>query len=291
MLTVLSDFDASLDRIRAVAADMDQRILTASPEERLRDETMRCAATVILSGFFESFLKDCIQSYISFVCSRKVPFARLGDKMQRQHFVAGGQLLAMKYRSDGRVSWVTSDHLDIARRLASPCGPKPEYTLLWEAFASTGGNPGPSVILEILERLGVDKREKRLSEASGGMYSSLKLSLASFIEVRNECAHTGTALNVPSSNDLVRYCDMLHEIATAFVNVLEKRMSEPPLGVNLNTAGAAELAKIPGFGQTRIAALLNYRTTNGGFSRVEDAAAIPGIGRSLAGVLRRYAHV
>lgn len=291
MRTALSNFDSSLSRIRAVASDMDARILSSSPAERLRDETLRCAATVILSGFFESFLKDCTQAYVTLVCSRRVPFVNLSPLMQKQHFVVGGQILGFKYKKEGKVSWISADHLDIAKRLSSPTGQNGDYTLIWEAFASTEGNPSPTVILKILESLGVNEREPRLNRATANGYSALKLALQSFIDVRNECAHTGTTLNVPTTAELVGYCDLLYKIASAFVSVLEQKLSEAPLGVDLNTADATELSRIPGFGRNRVAALIQYRAANGKLAGIDEISCIPGIGKKLVEVIKLHAHV
>ncbi|MEW9899920.1 helix-hairpin-helix domain-containing protein [Chitinivorax sp. PXF-14] len=291
MQAALSSFDDSLNRIRDVAKDMETRILAAPPEERLRDETLRCASTVILSGFFESFLKDCTQAYVTAICQRNIPFALLAGKMQSHHFVAGGQLLGQRYRKEGRVSWVKSDHLDIARRLSSPASPGNDYILLWEAYANTEGNPSPVVIDKILDTLGVDQRNLRLDAVTGGKYSTLKLALGSFIEVRNECAHTGSSLNIPTSARLVEYCDLLFTIGAAIVAVLEIKLSESPLGVDINNSGASELSRIPGLGQAKIDALIQYRTTYGRLSKIEDVLKIPGIGKKLFDVIRLHAHV
>lgn len=291
MRIALSNFDVSLKRIRDVASDMNNRILSASHAERLRDETLRCASTVILSGFFESFLKECIQIYVSVVCDRQIPFVDLEKKMQTQHFVVGGQLLGQKYKNDSRVSWIRSDYLDIVRRLSSPAGPNGDYTLLWEAYANTEGNPGPTVIDRILENLGVDNRQIRLDKVTSGNYSTLKLALGAFIEVRNECAHTGSALKIPTTANLIEYCDLLFDIANAFISVLEIRLSEAPLGISLNTATASELSRIRGLGPNRIGALIEYRTTNGPFGKVEDLINVTGIGENLVQTIKLYVHI
>jgi len=48
--------------------------------------------------------------------------------------------------------------------------------------------------------------------------------------------------------------------------------------INLNTADAAGLDKLPGIGPARAADIINYRTTNGGFKTIEDIKNIKGVG-------------
>ena len=62
----------------------------------------------------------------------------------------------------------------------------------------------------------------------------------------------------------------------------------PPAGepVNINTASADELDKIPGIGPTSAQKIIEYRTTNGPFLRLEDLLKVPGIGPSILDEIR-----
>jgi competence ComEA-like helix-hairpin-helix protein len=270
----------SLNRIREVANEMDSRPLPPAAQRRL-DETLRCSCTVILSGFFESFLRDLAEACVTEFASRGVPFNALPSRLQHTHFVQGGRLLGEKTRELGRVAWIAGDHFDIVRRLASPADNPKNYVLLWEAYAGTRGNPGPKAIEDILVSLGVSQCRKRLDQALGGNYPSKSLALSSFIAVRNECAHTGTASNVPTPADLRSYCDLLDEIAVAIITVLRHRLSVAPFGFDLNAAGKEELCQIPGLGERRAKRVLRFRTSNGPFSRVDDLRRVPGFGPKL----------
>lgn len=48
--------------------------------------------------------------------------------------------------------------------------------------------------------------------------------------------------------------------------------------VNINTASAADLEKLPGIGPAKAAAIITYREKNGPFRHVDDLTAVPGIG-------------
>lgn len=47
--------------------------------------------------------------------------------------------------------------------------------------------------------------------------------------------------------------------------------------VNINTAGMEELMTLNGIGETRARAIVEYRTQNGTFTKVEDIMQVPGI--------------
>ena len=62
----------------------------------------------------------------------------------------------------------------------------------------------------------------------------------------------------------------------------------PPAGqlVNLNTASADLLDKLPGIGPTTAQKIVDYREQNGLFTRVDDLLKIPGIGPSTLDEIR-----
>ncbi|MEZ5318625.1 MAG: helix-hairpin-helix domain-containing protein [Vicinamibacterales bacterium] len=51
-----------------------------------------------------------------------------------------------------------------------------------------------------------------------------------------------------------------------------------PVVVNLNTASAADLEKLPGVGPAMAARIVEYREKNGGFKKVEELMNVKGIG-------------
>ena len=58
--------------------------------------------------------------------------------------------------------------------------------------------------------------------------------------------------------------------------------------VNVNSATAEELALLPGVGPTKAQAIIRYRTEHGAFKRVEDLAAVKGIGEKGLEKLRPH---
>ena len=60
------------------------------------------------------------------------------------------------------------------------------------------------------------------------------------------------------------------------------------LKVNINTADVQELTRLPGIGQARAEAIVNYRRREGEFTCAEDLTKVPGIGESIFRNLREY---
>src|ERR1700680_2227126 len=91
MQKAFPNLKASLDRVRAITDEIDARVQEAlkDPAVQARHETTLCAATVILSGFLESFLREVAEEVISDICNRQLPFNSLPSKIRTAHYWDG----------------------------------------------------------------------------------------------------------------------------------------------------------------------------------------------------------
>lgn len=234
MQKALPNLKASLDRVGAIATDIDSRAQDAlkDPAIQARHETTLCAATVIVSGFLESFLREVAEEVINDICNRGLLFDKLPSKVRVSHYVDGAlylQKMARREKKENPI--VLAKAADAARRLASVGDPQSPYELLWEAFAETQANPGPDQISDFLGRFHIDKPLPTLASAMGSSENNLLLRLGSFMAIRNECAHTGSAANVPTTNDVLAFCGLIEAIATGIVAVFKDTLGKPPYAV------------------------------------------------------------
>ena len=63
------------------------------------------------------------------------------------------------------------------------------------------------------------------------------------------------------------------------------------LALNLNTATPKQLESLPGIGPTLAKRIVDFREKKGGFKRVEELLAIPGISEKKWKALRDYLKV
>jgi hypothetical protein len=239
MQKALPNLNSSLNRVRDIAVDIDAHAPEAlkDPAIQARHETTLCAATVILSGFLESFLRDLAEEIITDICNRSVPFDSLPAKLRITHFWEGALWLreiARQEKSEKPV--ILTKAVDVARRLASATNLQTPYELIWEAFAETRANPGPQEIGDFLRRFEVVDPLPTLAAAMNTTQNTLVISLESFMQVRHECAHTGSAKIMPTTTSVQAYCDLIEQLGTGIVAVFQNTLSKPPYVVALPAA-------------------------------------------------------
>ena len=61
--------------------------------------------------------------------------------------------------------------------------------------------------------------------------------------------------------------------------------------IGLNTAGVADLKRLPGVGSARAQAIVEYRQEHGAFRSVDDLLKVDGIGPGILGRVRPYVKV
>ena len=61
--------------------------------------------------------------------------------------------------------------------------------------------------------------------------------------------------------------------------------------IDINTAGLYDLQRLPGIGEKRAQAILDYREEHGPFQTVDELDAVEGIGQGILDGLRDYAAV
>jgi competence protein ComEA len=65
----------------------------------------------------------------------------------------------------------------------------------------------------------------------------------------------------------------------------------PGQQLNINTASASELEKLPGIGPTKAQAIVDYRTQNGNFKSIEDIEKVKGIKSGVFSKVKDYIKV
>ena len=67
-----------------------------------------------------------------------------------------------------------------------------------------------------------------------------------------------------------------------------KKQLPPESSISLNTAGAADLQRLPGVGPSTASKILEYRQEHGGFTSVDELLAVKGIGPKKLESMRRF---
>jgi hypothetical protein len=197
-----NDYLSSLNIIEKVA-------LTLSTPEALKPSQLQstnavsCSIVVLLSGYFENYLKDVIKEYVEAINDLNTPLASIPIGMRMKHYSGGADALVIASRRDGKLK-STSISQDLTRRLGSLDQPK--YYLAWESFANTKSNPGKETIATLLAGLEIEKGWNSINDLNKS-HGPLDMFIASFIEMRNVCAHTGRHQTPPSGVDLIDYIE------------------------------------------------------------------------------------
>lgn len=168
-------------------------------------QTIQSGSIVLASGFLESFLRDICETYFIELAKKGVGLNILGQDFLEIHLKEGAGHLSdlVKRESRKSSSKTLQESLIFARRLVDPLNNN-TLSPAWEAFARTQGNPSSETIKKILKGLGIKSGFTNLERAVNGRYSNstIELMLTNFLELRNECAHTGISSNIPTPGQI-----------------------------------------------------------------------------------------
>lgn len=70
------------------------------------------------------------------------------------------------------------------------------------------------------------------------------------------------------------------DISETAISPVQQQQQQSDL-ININTAGLAELQDIPGIGEKKAQAIVDYRNTHGAFTSVSDLTKVKGIGDKM----------
>lgn len=234
MNSALGEFKESLDGAAVVVDEIDAKIAGALADPRTRALTtyQSCGVVVLLSGYFEEFLRKLISGYCRELTLRGVPFSALPETMRHLHYERGGYVLneiARAHKSSGSTFWKLRPLSQLTRQLDSATYPAGSVTeLIWESFVEVGENPGGDTVRFTLKNLGIEKPWPAIeAHASNPAWptSRFTLVLKDFKEVRNNCAHTGQVSPVPPTGKLRDFIDMFRVLGAALVSLLSDRVT------------------------------------------------------------------
>jgi competence protein ComEA len=116
--------------------------------------------------------------------------------------------------------------------------------------------------------------------------SSESLSTGSQVTLEGSIDNPGTYILKPDDtlDTLIRDSGGLKanaDISHIILFIPEKNPNTQPQKINLNRADLWLLQALPGIGETRAKAIVDYRALNGPFNSIEELAKVPGIGGTL----------
>lgn len=236
---VFGAFSDSAKPILRLMDDVDAQAPQAmrSAITRAKHEAIRSASVVLLSGLLESFLRRCAEVFFEELVRRNLGYSQLPEAMREHHFVGGLEEVREVARRDRKDASPTFQKtLACLDRLVKAPSTKAS-ALYWEAFAVTRGNPGPDAICDYLRNFAISDPMKRIANAVDTTETLLRLKLTSFIELRNECAHTGRTKSTPQPSQVRDFVHLLRQLTLGITKVLDRQV------VNLCAASRTEMSQ------------------------------------------------
>lgn len=224
-----SDFSEAAHPVKKLMLRVQNESSSALKDSALRAQhhTMQLGSVVLMSGFFESFLRALCENYFAELLTKGFGMQKLGTDYLEIHLREGaGHLADLVKRESKKKPLSLSDSSAFVRRLVAPITDASKAPV-WEAFSRTQGNPSPDVVKNILSGLGIKGGLASIEGATGGRYSasSIEQLLRNFVELRNECAHTGSAKNVPQPSTVLDQVYFLRVIALGMCKLTDQKIT------------------------------------------------------------------
>src|SRR5688500_7721632 len=99
MQTAISDFRADLSRVQKLSAWLTTPAALTTDMMKAT-WAVRCGAVVLLSGYFESFLRRCMAAFIRDLNGLNKPISKLPQKIRYTHFEIGGKVLTQLLKKE-----------------------------------------------------------------------------------------------------------------------------------------------------------------------------------------------
>ncbi|MDP9901291.1 hypothetical protein [Variovorax ginsengisoli] len=195
---------------------------------RTQHHTIQFGSVVLLSGFLESFLRVNCENYFAQLSAKGFGMDRLGFDFLEIHIREGaGHLADMVKRESKHRPKTLGNSSAFVRRLVAPIADAAKSPA-WEAFARTQGNPSAEVVKAVLQGLGIRGGLNSLEGAIQGRYSASTIEqlLKNFIELRNECAHSGSSVNVPQPSTILDLVYFMRILILGVCRLTDRKISE-----------------------------------------------------------------
>jgi hypothetical protein len=194
---------------------------------RAQHNAIQFGSVVLISGFLESFLRATCENYFAELSAKGYGMGKLGHDFLEIHLREGaGHLTDLVKRESKRQPKNLSNSSAFVRRLVAPIADAARSPA-WEAFARTQGNPSAEVIKAVLKGLGVKGGLLAIENAIYHRYSasSIEQLLRNLIDLRNECAHTGSAVSVPQPSTIIDQVHFTRVVALGICRLVDKQVT------------------------------------------------------------------
>lgn len=224
------NFVSSVRPIEHLMERIQLEAIQAMRDGKLRAQhaSIQCGSIVLLSGYLEAFLRSCCENYFVELSSRGVGMQHLGQKYLEVHLREGAGFLADIIKRESRKNASSlPDSSAFVKRLVAPIADASKSPA-WEAFARTQGNPSAKVIKQFLAGLGISGGLGSLDAAIDGRYSAntIEQLLTNFIDVRNECAHSGVSASLLTPSQILDLAYFVRSLTLGICRLVSHRATE-----------------------------------------------------------------